>query len=110
MNHNLESAREFGNVQMPDERIFELSSYRAWELGQATAIDGRKAVAHAGQRKGVVADCADHVFRLPQVFSGDAAARVECIQPGQTDDFLGCRRRNMPRLIRLSEHKLKRWS
>lgn len=71
------------------KKTFELRSYRAWKEGQAPAMDGRKAVADAGQSKRVVADGAYHVFRLPQILSGNAAPRMECVQPGKTHDIAG---------------------
>lgn len=64
-NHNPESPREFGGVQLPDEGTFELRDHSAWQQIHTTAMDSRKAVANAGQRKRVVADTANHVFRLP---------------------------------------------
>ena len=65
VNHYPESPRQFSNLQLPDESVFELRGHSAWQQVHATAMDSRKAVANAGQRERVVADTADHVFRLP---------------------------------------------
>src|ERR1700681_4607402 len=72
-------------------------------------MDSRKSVANAGQCKRGVADTADHVFRLPQISSGDAIPRMECVQPAKANDVPGRRWRNMPGLIRLPEHKAEGW-
>jgi hypothetical protein len=66
-------------------------------------------VANAGQRKGVVADTAYHVFRLPQIPPGYAGARMERVQPTKADDVSGQWWRNMPGLIGLPEHEAERW-
>src|SRR5580692_1004572 len=65
VNRHPESPRKFDSVQLPDQGTFELRSHCAWQQVHAAAMDGRKAVTNAGQRKRVVADTADHVFRLP---------------------------------------------
>ena len=65
VNRNPESPREFGGVQLPDKGTLELRSDAAGQLVDATAMDSRKAVTKAGQRKRAVADTADHIFRLP---------------------------------------------
>jgi len=82
VNHDPESSREFGGVQLPDEGAFEGRGDSGWKQVHATAMDGGKAVANASQGKRVVADTAYHVFRLPQMPSGDATPRMERVQPG----------------------------
>ena len=72
-------------------------------------MDRGKAVANARQRERVVADTAYHVFRLPQVSSSNATPRMECVQPGKANDISKRWWRNMPGLIRLSEHKPECW-
>ena len=105
VNHNTESPPEFGDVQLADERAFELLGHRAWQQIHATIMDGRKAVANAGQRKCVVADSAYYVFRLPQFPSGNRGSHMECVQPGIANDIAGRWWRSMLRLIRFAEDK-----
>ena len=65
-------------------------------------------MAKAGQRKRVVACTAYHVFRLPQVSSGNAAPCMQCVQPGKANDVTSRWWWNLPGLVRLSEHKPER--
>ena len=65
LNHNTQSPREFGGVQLSDERTFEWLCHFARQLVHAAAVDSGKTVANAGQRQRVVADTTYHVFRLP---------------------------------------------
>jgi hypothetical protein len=65
VNHDPESPREFGGVEFPDERTFELRRHIARQQVHTTAMGSGKAVANAGQSKRIVADSAYHVFRLP---------------------------------------------
>ena len=109
LNHDSESPREFGGVQLLDERAFELRGHSAWQQVHATAVGSRKAVANTGQRERIVAHAAYHVFRLPQFSSGNAAPHMECIQPSEANDIPRQWWGNMLGLIRFSEHKPKRW-
>ena len=66
-------------AKLPDEGFFKLGSHANRQEVNASTVGSRKVVAKTRQRKGIVADAADHVFRLPQFSSGDAASRVKCI-------------------------------
>src|ERR1035441_5850177 len=65
LNHDPKGAREFVDVELSDERVLELRGYFARQHVDATTVDRRKAVANAGQCERVVANTANHVFRLP---------------------------------------------
>jgi hypothetical protein len=86
VNCDIESTREFGGIQLPHERVCEWRGHVGRELVYAPAMNNRKAVANASQRKRIVADTAYHVFRLPRVSSCYAAAGVKCVQPAKADD------------------------
>jgi len=107
VNHDPESPREFGGVQQSDEGTFELRGHSAWQQVHATPVYSRKAVPNAGQRKRIVADTAYHVFRLPHLLPGNAAPRMQCVQPGKANDISRLWRRSLPGLIRFSELKLE---
>ena len=76
---NPEGSRELGGVKSPNQSAFELGRYFLWQQVHAAAMDSWKAVANAGERERVVANTADHIFRLPNVSSGNRAPRVECV-------------------------------
>ena len=65
VNHDPKSAREFVDIELSDERVLELRGYFARQQVDAATVDRIKAVANAGQCERVVANTANHVFRLP---------------------------------------------
>ena len=76
-----------------------------WQQVYAAAMDRGKSVAKAGQRERVVADAADHIFRLPHISPGDTDPRMQCVEPAKTNDGRGRRWRKMARFLRLPEHE-----
>ena len=79
VSHDAEGARQLVCVESSDERVLELCGHFGRQQVDATTVNRREAVANAGQYEGVVANTADHVFRLPKFAPCNAGSRVEGI-------------------------------
>ena len=65
LNDSCERSGEFGGVKLADKGVLELRGHSGGQEIQAATVGGGKSVTDAGEREGVVADTADHVFGLP---------------------------------------------
>src|ERR1019366_3291454 len=108
-NNHPESPREFGGVQLSNERSLESRGHSGRQFVYATSVGSRQVVANAGQRKRIVTDTADQVFRLPQLPPGDTGPRMDCVQAGKADEVGRRCWRNVPGLTRLPEHESECW-
>ncbi len=64
-------------------------------------------MAKAGEREGIIAYSADHVFRLPSFSTGDAAARMKRVEPAEADEVSRRGRRKGLSRLRVAEYEAK---